>query len=82
MVLKNLLDALCKIAIFSSNVGRRLLSIKSIGGDFLKNSLFKLASHFRLSTRARSINKVAVKNKRVSFRVLATIKGFFNNILW
>ena len=80
-MLKNPLDALCRIAIFSSNIGRGLLSTKLIGGNFLKDLLFKLASNFRLSTSARSINKVAVKDKRVGFRVPATIKGFFNNIL-
>ena len=70
-----------RIAVFSSNIGRGLLSTKLIGGDFLKNSLFKLISNFRLFTRARSINKVAVKDKRISFRVLAIIKGFFKDKL-
>ena len=70
-----------RIAVFSSNIGKGLLSTKLIGGDFLKNSLFKLASNFRLSTGARSINEVAVKDKRISFRVLATIKGFFKDKL-
>jgi len=81
MALKNPLDALCRIAVFSSNIGRGLLSTKLICGDFLKDSLFKLASNFKLFTSARSINKVAVKDKRISFRVPATIKSFFNNIL-
>jgi len=72
---------LWRIAVFSSNIGKGLLSTKLIGGDFLKNSLFKLASNFRLSTGARSINEVAVKDKRISFRVLATIKGFFKDKL-
>jgi len=81
MALKNPPDALCKTAAFSSNIGRGLLSTKSISGDFLKDSLFKLASNFRLSTGARSINKVAVKDKRISFRVPAIIKGFFKDKL-
>jgi hypothetical protein len=81
MASKNPLDALYRIAAFSSNIGRGLLSTKLIGGNFLKDSLFKLASDFRLSTGVRSINKVAVKDKRIGFRMLATIKGPFNNIL-
>ena len=81
MALKNPLDALYRIAAFSSNIGGGLLSTKSIGSNFLKDSLFKLASNFRLSTGARSINKVAVEDKRISFKVLATIKGFFEDIL-
>ena len=81
MASKNPLDALCRTATFSSNIGKRLLSTKSIGGDFLKDSLFKLASDFGLSTGARSINKVAIKDKRISFRVPATIKGFFEDKL-
>ena len=78
---KNPLNALYRTAVFSSNIGGGLLSTKSIGGDFLKDSLFKLASNFRLFTGARSVNKVAVKDKRISFRVPATIKGFFKDIL-
>ena len=81
MALKNPPDALYRTAVFSSNIGGGLLSTKLIGGDFLKDSLFKLASNFRLFTSARSINKVAVKDKRISFRVPATIKGFFKDIL-
>jgi hypothetical protein len=52
-----------------------------IGSNFFKDLLFKLISNFRLSIRARSINKVAVKDKRISFRVPATIKGFFKDKL-
>ena len=81
MASKNPLDTLCRTATFSSNIGRGLLSTKSIGGDFLKDSLFKLASDFGLSTSARSINKVAIEDKRIGFRVPATIKGFFDDIL-
>ena len=80
-MLKDPPDALYRIAAFSSNIGRGLLSTKLISGDFLKDSLFKLASNFRLFTSIRSINKVAVKDKRISFRVLATIKGFFKDKL-
>ena len=72
---------MCRTATFSSNIGRGLLSTKSIGGDFLKDSLFKLASDFGLFTNTKSINKIAVEDKRIGFRVPATIKGFFNNIL-
>jgi hypothetical protein len=81
MASKNPPDALCRTAAFSSNIGRGLLSTKSIGGDFLKDSLFKLASNFKLSTGARSINNVAVEDKRIGFRVPATIKGFFKDKL-
>jgi len=81
MASKNPLDALCRTAAFSSNIGIGLLSTKLIGGDFLKDSLFKLVSNFGLFTGARSINKVAVKDKRISFRVPATIKGFFKDKL-
>ena len=38
-------------------------------------------SNFRLSTSVRSINKVAVKDKRISFRVPTIIKGFFEDTL-
>jgi hypothetical protein len=72
---------LYRIAVFSSNIGRGLLSTKLISGNFLKDLLFKLASDFRLFTNIRSINKVAVKDKRIGFRVLAMIKSFFKDIL-
>ena len=81
MALKNPPDALYRTAIFSSNIGGGLLSTKLIGSNFCKDSLFKLMSDFRLFTSIRSINKVAIKDKRISFRVLATIKGFFKDIL-
>ena len=81
MVLKNPPDTLCRTAAFSSNIGRGLLSTKLISGDFFKDSLFKLISDFRLSTGARSINKVAIEDKRISFKVPATIKGFFEDKL-
>ena len=81
MALKNPPDALYRTAAFSSNIGRGLLSTKLIGGNFFKDSLFKLASDFRLFTKVRSINKVAVKDKRISFKVPAIIKGFFKDKL-
>ena len=81
MASKNPPDALYRTTAFSSNISRGLLSTKSISSNFLKDSLFKLTSDFRLSTGIKSINKVAVKDKRISFRVPTTIKGFFNNIL-
>ena len=81
MALKDLLDTLYKIAIFGSNIGRGLLSTKLIGGIFFKDLLFKFINNFRLFTGARSINMVAVEDKRISFKIPAIIKGFFKNML-
>jgi hypothetical protein len=74
-------DSLCRIAALSSNIGVGLLSAKLIGGDFLENLLFKLMGDFELFTSARSINNIAVKDKRISYRVPAIIKYFFEEIL-
>jgi hypothetical protein len=48
MASKNPPDSLSKAAALSGNIGAGLLSTKSIGGDFLKNSLFELAGDFNL----------------------------------
>lgn len=72
---------MCRTAALSSNIGAGLLSAKSIGSDFFEDSLFKLTGNFKLFTSARSVNKVAIKDKRIGFRVPATIKGFFKEIL-
>ena len=48
MASKNPLNSLSKTAALSGNIGIGLLSTKLIGGDFLKNSLFKLMGNFNL----------------------------------
>jgi hypothetical protein len=48
MASKNPPDSLSRAAALSGNIGAGLLSTKSIGGDFLKNSLFELAGDFNL----------------------------------
>jgi hypothetical protein len=73
--LKNPLYALYRIAAFSSNIGRGLLSTKLTGGDFLKDSLFELIGDFRLFTGARSINKVAVCYGTGRKRQVAAVNG-------
>jgi hypothetical protein len=48
MALKNPPDSLSRAAALSGNIGVGLLSTKLIGGNFLKNSLFKLVGNFNL----------------------------------
>jgi hypothetical protein len=76
-----MLDSLCRTATLSSNIGVGLLSAKLISGDFLKDLLFKLINNFELFISTRSINNVAVEDKRINYRVPATIKRFFKEIL-
>ena len=81
MALKNPLNILYKTAVFNNNIGKILLFIKLIKGDFLQDLPFKFTSNFRLFISARSINKVAIKDKKIGFKMLVTVKGFFKNIL-
>jgi hypothetical protein len=62
-------------------VAQRLLSTKSICGDFLENSLVKLTGDFGFSSSARTIDYIAVKNKRASGRVLAMTASPFGEVL-
>ena len=67
-----------RVAVFSSNISAGLLSPILIGGDFLKDSLFKLVGNFRLSTGTWTVNNIAVNNKRICSRIPTIINRFLN----
>ena len=48
-----------------------------IRGGFLKGLLFKLIGNFRLFTGTRTVNNIAVNNKRIYSRILTIINCFF-----
>ena len=74
-------DSLCRIAVLSSNISVGLLSAKSINNNFFKDLLFKLTGNFKLFTSIRSINNIAIKDKRIGYKIPAMIKYFFKEIL-
>ena len=78
ITLKDSLDCLSGVAIFSSNIGAGLFSAILIRGDFLKDSLLKFAYIFGFFARMRSVNNIAVNYKGICSRIPAAIKGFLN----